>query len=426
MNLKKEWKHIVSGFLLFLFFYFFPHSERIFLGLKEGILLIHWYVKEHTIFCLIPAFYIAGAIGTFLSKESILKYLGPESPKIYAYLIASVSGTVLAVCSCTILPLFAGLYLQGAGIGPATTFLYSGPAINVLAIVLTAKILGPKIGFFRAVGAVFISLIIGIVMYFIFRNQEKSRLASISSLSHFKAPSLKISVIFLTTLVLILILATWEGEEGIWGIIYKYKWILTSFLSIFLILELVLFFEIKIKYVTFLLMLVFLTQVVIQIKEITFLVGTLGISYIAYQNGGITREWIENSYLLMRQVFPLLLLGVFISGFLFGFNTEGVISSVYVKTILGGNDFLTHLLASFISALMYFATITEVPIIQGLTNAGMSWGPALAMLLAGPAVSLPSLLVLKSIIGVKKTLVFLSLVVLFSAAFGYFYEVLIS
>lgn len=423
MNLKKDLKYIFLGFLFFLLLYFFPYPERMLSGVREGILLLHWYIKEHTIFCLIPAFYIAGAIGTFLSKESILKLLGPESPKIYAYLIASVAGTVLAVCSCTVLPLFAGLYLQGAGIGPATTFLYSGPAINVLAIVLTAKVLGIKIGLFRAIGAVSISLIIGILMYLIFRKHEKARLSSLQISSYVQGPSLKVSATFLTTLVGILIFATWEGSEGsIFEIIYQYKWGLVSFLAFLLILELIFFFKVNLLYFVIIIILTSLVQILFQNKELTFLAGTLGISYLVYQKGGITREWIENSYILARQIFPLLFIGVFISGFLFGFNSEGFIPSSYIKAILGGKDFFTCLFASFISALMYFATITEVPIIQGLTNAGMSWGPALAMLLAGPAVSLPSLLALRSIMGPTKTLIFLILTTLFSALFGYFYE----
>ncbi|MCS7279273.1 MAG: permease [Thermodesulfobacteriaceae bacterium] len=426
MNLKKELKPILLGLFLFLFLYFFPKPDRVLSGIREGVLLLHWYIKEHTIFCLIPAFYIAGAIGTFLSKESILKYLGPEAPKIHAYLIASVAGTVLAVCSCTVLPLFAGLYLQGAGIGPATTFLYSGPAINVLAIVLTTKILGTKIGFFRAVGAISMSLIIGLLMHFIFKKREKARLANIPiTSSYIQGPPLKISTTFLATLIGILILVTWEGREGISEVIYNSKWILTSFLVFFLFLELIFFFKINFWYLGILGILVSFIQLLIQNKEISFLVGTLGISYLAYQRGGITREWFENTYILARQIFPFLFLGIFISGFLFGFKSEGLIPPFYIEILLGGEDFFTHLLASFISALMYFATITEVPIIQGLKNAGMNWGPALSMLLAGPAVSLPSLLALKKIMGEVKTLAFLFLTVLFSALFGYFYQIFI-
>lgn len=422
MNLQKEIKYILLGLGIFLFLYFLPQAERIFSGVKEGTLLLNWYVKEHTVFCLIPAFYIAGAIGTFLSKESILKYLGPEAPKLYSFLIASISGIILAICSCTILPLFAGLYLRGAGIGPATTFLYSGPAINVLAIVLTTKVFGIKISFFRTLGAIFLSLIIGILMHLIFKKSEKTRLTEIITTSYIQGPSLKISATLLATLIGILILATWSGKEGSAEIIYQYKWILVSFLAFFLTLELSIFFKIKIWYLILLGILVSLFQILLQIKEFSFLLGTLGISYLAYQKGDITREWVENSYILARQILPFLFLGVFISGFLFGFNSEGFIPSIYIKTVLGGTDFLTHLLASFFSALMYFATITEVPIIQGLTNAGMSWGPALAMLLAGPAISLPSLLGLKNILGGLKTLTFLILIILFSAIYGYFYE----
>jgi uncharacterized membrane protein YraQ (UPF0718 family) len=136
---------------------------------------VKWYAQEHVILCLIPAFFIAGAIGVFVSQASVMKYLGPKANKALAYGVASVSGTILAVCSCTVLPLFAGIWRMGAGLGPATAFLYSGPAINVLAIVLTARILGLELGIARAVGAIVFSIVIGLAMHFIYRKEEHAK-----------------------------------------------------------------------------------------------------------------------------------------------------------------------------------------------------------------------------------------------------------
>jgi uncharacterized membrane protein YraQ (UPF0718 family) len=214
--LKKELKYIVFALLIFLFFYFLPFEEKFLQGLKEAVYLSHEYAREHVIFCVIPALFIAGAITTFLSSAS--------------------------------LPIFAGIYLRGAGIGPATTFLYSGPAINVLAIVLTAKILGFDLGLARTLGAILGSIIIGLAMEFIFIKEEKTRLESIEFKDEKESLPLYKRISVLALLTGILIFATWGGKEGIAYTIYSIKWYLVSLFEIILGIVLSFWFNVsKIK-----------------------------------------------------------------------------------------------------------------------------------------------------------------------------------
>ncbi|MFN3505680.1 MAG: permease, partial [Caldimicrobium sp.] len=316
----------------------------------------------------------------------------------------------------TVLPLFASLYLQSAGLGPATTFLYSGPAINILAIVLTGKVLGAKIGLARAVGSITMGILIGIIMHFLFKQSEKKRLESLIATSMEKSISFSQSLLLLFTLVLILIIATSN---------LMLKWAILYALFILLLWQLYKFFNASLKAIFISLILVTLLGILSPYKEIPFIGGTLTLSYLINFKKGVLQEWFDNSYILAKQIFPLLFIGVFISGFFLGGVTgEGYIPKIYIEKILGGVGFLTHLLAAFITALMYFATLTEVPIIQGLMAQGVKAGPALSMLLAGPAVSLPSLLVLKVIIGPKKTITYAILVILISALYGFLYQMI--
>ena len=420
--LKKELKYIVSAFLIFLFFYFLPIEERLLQGLKEAVYLTHEYAKEHVIFCLLPALFIAGAITTFLSSSSIMKYLGANAPKLLSYSVASVSGTILAVCSCTVLPIFAGIYYRGAGIGPATTFLFSGPAINVLAIVLTAKILGLDLGFARAIGAILGSIIIGITMSFIFKKEEKRRLEALEVEEESETLPLYKRLALMGSLVGILIFATWGAKEGIAYTIYLVKWQILALLSILLGIMLIFWFDVSKMKILFTMFAVTISCFVFSEKEIPFLVGVFGFSYAIATGKGEVSEWFQNTYLLAKQIFPLLFLGVFIAGLFFGRpGHEAIVPSSFVSSIVGENSILANLFASLTGVLMYFATLTEVPILQGLLGAGMNYGPALSLLLAGPSVSLPSLLVLKSIWGTKKTLVYGALVLLLSSLSGYIF-----
>lgn len=415
MNLRREIGALTIFSAIFIFLYIFPAEDRIFQGLREGILLLRLYAQEHVLYCLIPAFFVAGAIGTFISKQAVLKYLGPSAPKILSFAIASVAGTILAVCSCTVLPLFAGLYLRGAGLGPAVTFLYSGPAINVLAIILTARILGLELGLARVLGAISMGIILGIVMHFLFRKSERERETHFVEV-HEKVLPLSQSLTLLGTLLGILIFAISRLPQ---------KELLLYLLFLLLLFQFYLFYKTSLKIILFTISIVTFTILISPYREIPFVMGTVLVSYIANSNRGPLREWFDNTYILAKQIFPFLFIGVFLAGFFFGgYEGEGFVPKTYVEKFIGGTSFFTHLLVALLTALMYFATLTEIPILQGLLNQGVKMGPALAMLLAGPAVSLPSLLVLRTIIGLKKTLAYALLVVLMSSIYGYLFLLL--
>ncbi len=422
MDWRKEIPKIFLGFLVFLILYFLPARERLLKGLQEGVLLAHWYAREHVIFCLLPAFFIAGAISVFVSKKSVMRYLGPEAPKILAYSVAAVSGTILAVCSCTVLPLFAGIYLNGAGLGPATTFLYSGPAINVLAIVLTARVLGLKLGLARAVAAIGASIVIGLFMAALFRREEKKRLASFESIEEAPSRPLWQNILFIATLVAILLLSTWGPGTGLWGKIYTLKWNLLAFTALFFAVELYFFFGLSPLSLFIIGGGVVVLEMIFKGHEIPFLFATLAFSLELYRTGGEARQWLESSYFLARQILPLLFLGVLAAGFFLGRpGHEAFIPSNWVSKLVGGNSLAANFFASILGAFMYFATLTEVPILQGLLGAGMGLGPALALLLAGPAVSLPSMLVIRSVIGTRKTIAYVSIVVIISTICGFLF-----
>ena len=379
--------------IVFTFFYFMPFSNyKIPQAILESLLMAQDYARQHVLLCLIPAFFIAGAIANFISQENIIKYFGAGANKFLSYTVASVSGTILAVCSCTVLPLFAGIYKRGAGIGPATTFLYSGPAINILAIILTVRVLGFELGIDRAIGAVIFSVVIGLSMHFIFHEDEKKKNINanrnlFTGKQEQGERTLLKTTFYFAIMVGILIFANWGKDESIkiWQIIYNFKWFITSILLIALSWMLIKWFK----------------------KEELV-------------------QWVNSSWGFAVQILPLLLGGVLIAGFLLGRpGSEGLIPKIWIENLVGENNLWSNLFASVVGALMYFATLTEIPILQGLLGAGMGKGPALALLLAGPALSLPNMLVIRSILGTKKTLVFISLVVVMATfsgmIFGYFF-----
>jgi uncharacterized membrane protein YraQ (UPF0718 family) len=375
---------------VFLAAYYIPWSEPVIRqsGL-EAFLMLQEYAREHVLTCLVPALFIAGAIAVFVSQTAVLKYFGADAKKILSYSVASVSGTILAVCSCTVLPLFAGIYLRGGGIGPASSFLYSGPAINVLAIVLTARVLGWKLGLARAVGAIGFAFIIGLLMHFIYRKEEKARADNSLFLPEEKAKARPLwkEVLYMGTLVGILIFAAWGKPEqpiGFWMAVWEVKWFITGALLVLLALELW----------------VWLDQ-----DEIS--------------------TWGQSTWGFAKQILPLLFAGVLVAGFLLGRpGHEALIPERWIHSLVGGNSLGANLFASVAGALMYFATLTEIPILQGLLGSGMGQGPALALLLAGPALSLPSMLVIRSVVGTRKMLVYSGLVVLLSTIAGLFYGAL--
>ena len=387
----KERSKIFIMVTVFMFFYFMPFSSsKILNALMESLLMAQDYARQHVLLCLIPAFFIAGAIANFISQENIIKYFGAEANKFLSYTVAAVSGTILAVCSCTVLPLFAGIYKRGAGIGPATAFLYSGPAINVLAIILTARVLGFELGLARAIGAIIFSIVIGLSMHFIFHEDEKEKIKDKSLFAESNAPEerpLWQTAFYFATLVGILIFANWGKDESlkIWQVIYNSKWYITGILLTILFWMLVKWFNKKER-----------------------------------------AHWVSSSWSFAQQILPLLLGGVLVAGFLLGRpGSEALIPKIWISNLVGGNSLWSNLFASVVGAFMYFATLTEIPILQGLLGAGMGKGPALALLLAGPALSLPNMLVIRSILGTKKTLVFILLVItmatLSGMIFGYFF-----
>ncbi|MCE5273093.1 permease [bacterium] len=428
MDWKRQWKSIAGMLAVFAGLYWLPLESLHLRGpLAESVALARWYAREHVLLCLVPAFFIAGAIGVFVSQNSVMKYLGPNVNKALAYSVASIAGTVLAVCSCTVLPLFAGIYKMGAGLGPATAFLYSGPAINVLAMILTARVLGLSLGVARVVGAVGFSLILGLAMHFIFRREEAGRAAAAAVLPEPEAVRpLWRSAVFFGSMVAVLVFANWGagGENaGFWHAVYSLKWWLTGLAALALAASLVAWYGLGLRQAV----VAGLPALVLSFwpgvpPTVAFSAGTLGLAVAAGRSRGEPAEWLSASWSFARQILPLLFAGVLVAGFLLGRpGQEGIIPSAWIAGSLGGNSLGANFVASVAGAFMYFATLTEVPILQGLLGSGMGQGPALALLLAGPALSLPSMLVLRSIMGTRKTVVFVSLVVVLATFSGWLY-----
>lgn len=429
MEWKREWKILLIFVLVFIGFYYLPiGSIRFDNALFEALYLTKWYAREHVILCLLPAFFIAGAISVFVSQQSVMKYLGAKANKVLAYGVASVSGGILAVCSCTVLPLFAGIYRMGAGLGPATTFLYSGPAINVMAIILTANVLGIELGAARAIGAILFSIIIGILMQIIFRNEELGKSNGEIAMPDVKGgkPLWKTATYF-GLMVAILVFSNWSysGENtGIFVKIYEIKWYLTAISAVGLFLVIYFWIEINRRKLLLTGLLVLITGIIFYGNPIIpFIVGVLGLSYSASTSKDTEAEnWWDETWDFAKQILPLLFYGVIVAGFMLGRpGNEGIIPSEWIISSVGDNSIFSNLFASIVGAFMYFATLTEIPILQGLIGNGMAKGPALALLLAGPALSLPSMLVIKTVIGWKKTGVYVILVVIMSTITGLIY-----
>jgi uncharacterized protein len=428
MEWKREWKPLVWIVTVFIGCYYLPvGSWRFDNAVIESLHLVKSYAKEHVLLCLIPAFFIAGAIAVFISQASVLKYLGAKANKVVAYSVASVSGTILAVCSCTILPLFAGIYRMGAGLGPATAFLYSGPAINILAIILTARILGPELGVARALGAIIFSVIIGLLMHFLFRKEEMEKAEMQMTMPEQEVTRpLWQNAFYFAMMIGILVFANWgktEETTGLWFAIYSNKWLITSLFSAAMGICLMLWFHLPKWQVA----LAAAPPVIMAVlfsghPTIAFVAGVIALSLLISHREDEIGEWFRETWGFAKQILPLLLFGVLIAGILLGRpGNEGLIPSEWVSRAVGGNSLIANFAASFAGAFMYFATLTEVPILQGLIGNGMGKGPALALLLAGPALSLPNMLVIRSVMGTKKTAVFVCLVVLMATISGLLY-----
>jgi uncharacterized protein len=447
--LRREWRLLVGGTLVFALVFALPVGWARFDGaIHEALALTRWYAQEHFLLCLVPAFLIAGAIAVFVSQAAVMKYLGPAAPKPLAYGMGAVSGSILAVCSCTILPLFGSIWKRGAGLGPAIAFLYSGPAINVLAIVLTASVLGAELGLARALGAIGFSIVIGVAMHLVYRREELARAKRPLAIPQ-DAPARPLwqTASYFAALVGVLVFANWgrpQADAGPWFEIWSAKWLLTSLFGLALGAMMVLWFGIRWWRMALVGLAVLASWIALRAwllpawgallpgyanglpweAMLPFTVGVAGL--VVVSSGGDApeegREWVEQSWGFAKQITPLLLIGVLVAGFLLGRpGEEGLIPDHWIAGLVGGNSLAANLFAAVAGALMYFATLTEVPILQGLIGNGMGKGPALALLLAGPAVSLPNMLVIRALLGTQKTLVFVGLVVALSTLCGFAY-----
>ncbi len=443
METKKELKILFWIIVAFSAAFFLPiESTRFNTAILATFDLIKWYAREHVILCLLPAFFIAGVISIFVSQGVILRYFGANAKKWLAYLVASVSGTILAVCSCTILPLFSSIHKRGAGLGPAIAFLYSGPAINILAIILTARILGFEMGVARTIGAVAFSIIIGLIMAFIYRKEEKIKKEEQMNiqLQPEKRPMWQ-TVFHFFTLVLILVFANWgkpanDDVTSIWYYLWAYKWYITGFFSLLLVYSLICILKIKWQWVLGAALAtiasIFVATHYIEnpklLPLLPMIVGIASLSIITLNDkkDDENKEWTIASWGFAKQILPLLAIGIVTAGFLLGSTHDGktipgVIPNGWIQLLVGGNSIFSNFFASVVGAFMYFATLTEVPILQGLIASGMGKGPALALLLAGPSLSLPNMLVIRSVIGTQKTIVYVSLVVIMATVTGMLY-----
>lgn len=451
--MNREIKTFLWIMIGFLGAYFVPVDSVRFTGaIVEALALVRWYAREHVLLCLVPAFFIAGAIGVFVSQNAVMKYFGPKANKVLAYGVASVSGTMLAVCSCTVLPIFGGIYARGAGLGPAVAFLYSGPAINVLAIVMTARILGAPLGIARAIGAVVFSVVIGVLMHLIFLKDERAKAAETGDVylkEDDKPPRpLWQTALYFFSMAAVLVFANWAppaDPEGAWHAIHAAKWWLTSACAMITAFCMWRFLGVKAWHlIASAAGIASLAILFPGHPVIPFTAGAVALSLMTFYNSSEMKDWGGQTWGFAKQITPLLLSGVLAAGFFLGSpesTDAGIIPSRWIQMLVGDDasvfwgvisgsgavvpDWLTaiwpvwtNFIAAVTGALMYFATLTEVPIIRGLMDSGMGQGPALALLLAGPALSLPNMLVINAIIGPKKTAVFVALVVFMATVSG--------
>lgn len=440
METKKELKILAWIIIVFAAVFFLPlGSERFMTAVDATLDLAKWYAREHVILCLLPAFFIAGVIAVFVSQGSVIKYFGANAKKWLSYTVAAISGGILAVCSCTILPLFTSIYKRGAGLGPAIAFLYSGPAISILSIILTARILGVEMGIARVIGAVLFSVVIGLLMAFIFRKEEKAKREEQMNIvpPPEKRPVWQTSFHFFT-LVLILVFANWgapaASDRGLWSAIFTYKWYITGALALVLCWSLVKILKLRPLWVMLgalattaaaLLANLFIAEAkLVPLVPMVVAIASLALILLYDRRDEENREWALASWGFAKQILPLLAIGVVTAGFLLGSTHDstaiaGIIPNRWIEWAVGGNSLLSNFFASFTGAFMYFATLTEVPIIQGLLASGMGKGPALALLLAGPSLSLPNMLVIRGVLGTKKTIVYVALVIVMATLSGF-------
>lgn len=432
---KKQISIFAALLAVFLFAYLVNFSSKdVQAAILEGFYLLQWYVRYHTLPCVVPAMFIAGAIATFFSKEAVLRHLGPKANKVEAYGVASTSGTVLAVCSCSVLPMFAGIYRVGAGLGPAAAFLYSGPAINVMAIFLTARVLGFELGIARVIGSIGFAVVIGLFMAMIFRKDEEERTVAAMQLPDPPPAKRKFwqTSLFFVCMIAFLVFSDWANPSQ--TIIEKTD---GTRMHVTVLIRTAEVYRVQLEEP-----LGDLKKGAklppLKISDIAsekdhtaegyewvawvfhhrwYMAGACFVAVLAMSLGWFDREelgqWMDQTWTFSKSIIPLLFGGVLITGFV-----GALIPEKMVADWVGGESFLSNLVASMIGGLWYFATLTEIPILEALMGLGMGRGPALALLLAGPALSLPSIAVIYSVIGFKKTLAFVILTVLMSTFAG--------
>jgi uncharacterized membrane protein YraQ (UPF0718 family) len=431
--MHREWKIFAALATVFVVAYVLPlGNPRIQEAIQEAFRLLQWYARNHTLACVVPALFIAGAIITFLSKDSVMRYLGASANPILAYAVASVSGCVLAVCSCSVLPMFAGIYQLGAGLGPASAFLYSGPAVNILAIFLSARVLGFSIGAGRFIGAVAFSVVIGLLMAAVFRKGERAKAEAALQMPEPEKPRRHIgkTALYLACMILFLVFSDWfnpgnvvvktsDGREFKAVVIHETKDAIRFQVEEDLgsarsgdkiTLPKTEIDEMQEQ----------LTWVLAVYRIRWYLAGLMGLAVLImawrwFERDEI-REWMNNTWEFAKMLVPLLYGGVFIVGFV-----SVLLPEKQVAQWVGDNSLGANLVASAIGTFWYFATLTEIPITQALMKLGMHKGPVLALLLAGPALSLPNIIVIRRVMGTRKTVVFILLVVVMSTIVGMFF-----
>ena len=429
----KQWKIFAAFVVIFLVAYFLPLSNvQVSGAILEAFKMLQWYARNHTLACVVPALFIAGAIITFLSKEAVLRHLGPKANKVEAYSVASVSGTVLAVCSCSVLPMFAGIYRVGAGLGPAAAFLYSGPALNILAIFLTARVLGFEIGIARAIGAIVFGIVIGLIMAVVFRRDEQQRVETAAALPDPPPArrSLWQTVLYFACMMAFLVFSDWYNPGNV--VVHRADG--TEIPAVMLQEtrdEVVFQVDRPVASLKVGDKITLAKTEIARVEEARswvmtifhvkwHLAGAMGLAVLLMVWRWFGRdelaEWMRNTWDFAKLLVPLLFGGVFVVGFL-----GALLPGEQVAALVGDNSLKSNLVASVVGCLFYFATLTEIPILQALMEHGMHGGPALTLLLAGPALSLPSLLVIRSVIGLRKTAVFTVLVIVMAAIVGMTY-----
>lgn len=438
---KRELGILAALIAIFLLAYFLNFADtKIQNAIMEAFFMLQWYAQYHTLACVVPAMFIAGAIAVFFSKEAVLRHLGPKANKIEAYGVASTSGTVLAVCSCSVLPMFAGIYRVGAGLGPASAFLYSGPAINVMAIFLTARVLGFDLGIARIIGSIVFAVIIGLVMAAIFRKDDEERTAAVMAMPDPPPArrSLWQTALFFIAMITFLVFSDWANPsqtiiEKTDGTVMKVS-VLQKTDEVYRVQLNEPLGDLN-KGVK----LTFPTGEIASEKDWTpenyrwaawvfhhrwYFAGVCFLAVLAMVWAWFDRqelgEWMDQTWSFSKSIIPLLFGGVLVTGFVGALIPEEVVASW-----VGGDSFRANLIASMIGGMWYFATLTEIPILEALLGLGMGRGPALALLLAGPALSLPSIAVIYSVIGFKKTATFVFLCIIMSTivgmVFGWFF-----